>query len=163
MVSIRVIEIKDEIFQDYKKPSMLIACINCDWKCCKDSGVPNTICQNYKLREKSKIKTLSNLEIVNRYLSNIITSGVIFGGLEPFMQFEEIISLIDCFRWETLDDIVIYTGYYEDEIIDKIAVLTKYKNIIIKFGRYVPNSQPIYDEILGVYLASDNQYAKKIS
>ena len=57
---------------------------------------------------------------------------------------------------------MIYTGYYLDEIADKIRVLTEYKNIIIKFGRFVPNQKKHYDEVLGVYLASDNQYAKKI-
>ena len=35
--------------------------------------------------------------------------------------------------------------------------------IIIKYGRFIPNQQKHYDEILGVYLASDNQYAEKIS
>ena len=36
-------------------------------------------------------------------------------------------------------------------------------NIIIKFGRFVPMQQPHFDPILGVNLASDNQYAKQIS
>jgi hypothetical protein len=36
-------------------------------------------------------------------------------------------------------------------------------NIIIKYGRFIPNHQPHYDEILGVKLASDNQYAERIS
>ena len=38
-----------------------------------------------------------------------------------------------------------------------------FKNIIIKFGRYIPNQQAHYDDILGVNLASNNQYAIKIS
>ena len=38
----------------------------------------------------------------------------------------------------------------------------KYKNIIVKFGRYVPNQPAHYDEVLGVYLASDNQYAEQL-
>ena len=38
-----------------------------------------------------------------------------------------------------------------------------FKNIIIKFGRYIPNRNNKYDEILGVTLASDNQFAEKIS
>ena len=61
------------------------------------------------------------------------------------------------------DDVVIYTGYYPDEIKDALDVLKGFKNIIIKFGRYIPNRQSRYDEILGVTLASDNQYAERIS
>ena len=36
------------------------------------------------------------------------------------------------------------------------------KNIIIKFGRFIPNRPSRYDEVLGVELASDNQFAKRI-
>ena len=60
------------------------------------------------------------------------------------------------------DDVVIYTGYKEEEILDKINVLKSYEPIIIKFGRYVPNQKSHYDDVLGVNLASDNQYAKII-
>ena len=62
-----------------------------------------------------------------------------------------------------IDDIVIYTGYNLNEIEDKVNILKNYKNIIIKFGRFIPNNKIHYDEILGVYLASDNQYALKIN
>lgn len=34
--------------------------------------------------------------------------------------------------------------------------------IIIKFGRYVPGSVPIQDPVLGVTLASSNQYAERL-
>ena len=57
----------------------------------------------------------------------------------------------------------IYTGYYKNEIQDQIDVLKLYPNIIVKFGRYIPNQSPHYDKILGVELASNNQYAEKIS
>ena len=36
-------------------------------------------------------------------------------------------------------------------------------NIIVKFGRFIPNSPHIYDTLLGVELASNNQYAKIIT
>ena len=36
-------------------------------------------------------------------------------------------------------------------------------NIIIKYGRFIPHQEKHFDEILGVYLASDNQYGKRIS
>ena len=42
-------------------------------------------------------------------------------------------------------------------------ILKKFKNIIVKFGRYVGGQQAHFDEVLGVYLASDNQFAEKIS
>ena len=54
----------------------------------------------------------------------------------------------------------IYTGYYPEEIQDELKQLQKYKNIIIKFGRFIPGQEPHYDEVLGVYLASDNQYGE---
>jgi hypothetical protein len=41
--------------------------------------------------------------------------------------------------------------------------LTRFDNIIVKFGRYIPDNKPHFDEVLGVNLASPNQYAKKIS
>lgn len=41
--------------------------------------------------------------------------------------------------------------------------LIAYENIIIKFGRFIPNDVEHYDEILGVKLKSNNQYAKRIS
>ena len=39
----------------------------------------------------------------------------------------------------------------------------KFNNIIIKFGRYIPNSSKKYDDVLGVYLSSENQYALKLN
>ena len=63
------------------------------------------------------------------------------------------------------DTIIIWTGYTEEECEDLIYLIKekmKYENIIIKFGRYIPNQKPHFDPVLGVNLASDNQYAKKI-
>ena len=63
------------------------------------------------------------------------------------------------------DVIVIYTGYTAEEINDKgyIEELKKYPNIIIKYGRFIPDQKAHFDEVLGVNLQSDNQYAKRIS
>lgn len=58
-------------------------------------------------------------------------------------------------------NLVIYSGYAATEC-DKngwVQKLSPLGNIIIKFGRYVPNQEPHYDETLGVNLASGNQYA----
>ena len=71
--------------------------------------------------------------------------------------------MISYFRVSTQDDIVIYTGYKEEEIKNQLQYLRAYRNIIVKFGRFIPNQQPHYDDVLGVMLASDNQYAERIS
>ena len=155
-------QIVDENFQDYKKASMFIAVSVCDFKCLKEQNLDISICQNSSLTDMPDIDISAN-RIVNRYLSNPITSAIVIGGLEPFLQFNELLELVDEFRLVTGDDIVIYTGYNLEEIEDEVSVLSGYENIIIKFGRYLINSEPIYDEVLGVTLASNNQYAVKIS
>ena len=74
--------------------------------------------------------------------------------------FQFIYKLIQYFRQHNCNDtFVIYTGYYPNEIKKYLEALSKFDNIIIKFGRYKQNSNSIFDEVLGVELASDNQYA----
>jgi phosphoribosylaminoimidazole-succinocarboxamide synthase len=85
------------------------------------------------------------------------------GGLEPFDSWDDLFQLISYVRVVADDDIVVFTGYKEDEIEEKVNILKRFNNIIIKFGRYIPNQQPHYDEVLGVNLASDNQYARRVS
>ena len=86
------------------------------------------------------------------------------GGLEPLLQWDEVVELISYFRSNSCNDpFVIYTGYYENEIEEQINQIRKYKNTIFKFGRFIPNQKEHYDDVLGVYLASDNQYGKVIS
>ena len=80
------------------------------------------------------------------------------------IQINEVIDLINLFRNQCEDcPFVIYTGYYPNEISKELNLLKKYKNIIIKFGRYIPNRPKKYDNILGIDLVSDNQYAEVIS
>lgn len=153
----------EEDFIQYKKPSMFIGTCFCDWKCCVEGNFDKKICQNNSLYDIPPIN-ISEEEAFERYVNNPITKSIVIGGLEPLLQFDEVLSLIKYFRDNGCnDDFVIYTGYYENEIKDKIAEIKKYKNIILKFGRYKPNQEKHYDDVLGVYLASDNQYAKKIS
>lgn len=152
--------ITDEDFVNYKKPSMFISFPSCSWKCEKDCG--KQVCQNSTLAVAPNIH-ISISSIVGRYLNNSITSAVVCGGLEPFDSFIDLWKFITIFRIESDDDIVIYTGYNKNEILDKIEMLQSYRNIIIKFGRYTPNQHEHYDEILGVQLASENQYAERIS
>jgi hypothetical protein len=151
----------DEDFINYKLPSMFLITCSCDWKCCKEAG--NNICQNMEI-EKEKNKNISDEKIFEKYISNPITKAIVVGGLEPFDQFEELHNLIHYFRENNCEDeFVIYTGYYPEEIEGYVYFLKMFKNIIIKFGRYIPNRNNKYDEILGVTLASDNQFARKIS
>ena len=150
----------DEDFTNYKLPSMFVGFPSCNFKCEKECGM--RVCQNGILATSPNI-SISIDEIIVRYMSNFITNAIVIGGLEPFDDFDVLLVFVDKLRACTNDDIVIYTGYYENEIETQIDTLKQYKNIVIKFGRYIPNQKPHYDEILGVYLASDNQYAKKIS
>lgn len=154
--------IKRDDFVNYKKCSMFLGTTSCDWKCCKENNLPCSTCQNYPW-SNNPIKQFKDETIIDIYLKDGLEESIVFGGLEPMLQFQELISFIDKFRKISNDDIVIYTGYYKIEIEKEIEILKKYKNIIIKFGRYIPNRPNRYDDILGVTLASDNQYAEKIS
>ena len=151
----------DEDFVNYKKPSMFIAFPTCSWKCEYECG--RRVCQNSTLATFPSIRILSK-DIVKRYMNNQITNAIVIGGLEPFDSLEDLRGLIHEIRLETEEDVVIYTGYTEEECTNNgwIANLKQFGNIIIKFGRFVPDEKPHYDEVLGINLASDNQYAKKI-
>jgi len=154
--------IKDDDFVNYKKCSLFLGTISCTWKCCKEANLPCSICQNYPW-SNNEIKEYTDDFIISRYLADPLTKSIVFGGLEPMDQFKELCEFISKFRLLSDDDIVIYTGYNKDEIADEVEVLSTFPNIIIKFGRFVPNSAARFDEVLGIKLASDNQYAEKIS
>lgn len=152
----------DEDISNYKKMSMFIGTCKCDFKCCTEIGEDICMCQNSEIA-KQRNHTLSNDKIIKRYLKNELTSAIVFGGLEPFLQFDELFEFIEEFRKESNDDIVIYTGYYEEELKEQIKKLSQFKNIIIKFGRFIPNQKSHLDKLLKVRLANKEQYAKKIS
>ena len=145
-----------EDFVNYKKPSMFLIMPYCTFKCGED------VCQNSDLA-KQKASRMSIESLVKQYLENPITKAVVFGGMEPFCTFYSMYCFISYFRTYSNDDIVIYTGYYPDEIKEYLNWLKDFDNIIIKFGRYIPNENPHYDEVLGVELASNNQYAVKLT
>lgn len=159
----RLMKIKflvEEDFVNYKKPSMFIGFPTCTWKCEKECG--NKMCQNSSLAHSPDIN-ITYENIVKRYLHNPISKAIVFGGLEPMDSWEDLVKLISEFRECVSDDIVIYTGYYEPEISDKIEYLRQnYSNIVIKFGRFVPNEDKHFDEVLGINLASNNQYGERI-
>ena len=158
----KITSIKDEDFVNYKKPSMFIGTSTCNFKCCTELNLPVSICQNYLLCSGG-VKNIDNFILVNRYINNPLTHAIVIGGLEPLDQFDELVSLISSFREKTNDDIVIYTGFYRNEVEDKISILSNFKNIIVKFGRFIPNKEKVFDSVLGVYLANEEQHAEKIS
>ena len=161
-INITIKEIRDEDFTSYKKPSMVIGFPHCSWKCEKMCGM--RVCQNGALAAAPD-RIIGVKTIVNRYVNNPITSAIIMAGLEPFDSEEDLMFIITYLRVATQDDIVIYTGYTKEEIQDReiYKYLLNAKNIIIKFGSFIPNQQPHYDSLLGIRLASDNQYAERIS
>ena len=164
-----------EDFANYKKPSMFIIFPSCTFKCEKECG--EHCCQNSALAQTPNIEIDAEV-IVDRYLSNPITSAIVCGGMEPFDSFSDLLNLVEIFRSHTMDDIIIYSGYSKEELENGLFYIDGYNsnirrsaydylksfpNIIIKFGRFIPNQQPHYDPILGVMLASDNQHAERIS
>lgn len=153
-----------EDFVNYKHPSMFISSCFCDWKCCKEQNLSIEVCQNAPLSQED-IRDIDNEAIYEQFANNPITKAVVIGGLEPMMQIDEIVSLISVFRkHKEYCYFVLYTGYYPYEIEFNLETLKNLSsNIIVKFGRYIPDRPSKYDEILGITLASDNQYAKVIS
>jgi hypothetical protein len=164
MKTIKIYEPMIENLQDYRKASLYLAFPSCTFKCCLEQGLDISICQNNHLY-KYETDEYDLDYLWSLYASNFVTDAFVLGGLEPFDTFDDVMKFIKYIRSEIQcsDDIVIYTGYYEDEIHDYIKKLEQYENIIIKFGRFIPNQQPHYDDVLGVNLVSDNQYAKRIS
>ena len=144
---------------NYKKISMVLEFPSCDFKCDKECG--QQVCQNSALATAPNIE-IGTREICQRYLCNPLTEAIVCQGLEPFDSFDELLRVIKVLRAFRDDDVVIYTGYNKVEITTYINQLKPYKNIIIKYGRYIPNQQPHYDEVLGIYLASNNQYAERL-
>lgn len=131
----------------------------CDFKCDKECG--GQVCQNSDLARQPDIK-VDAIKVMKQYISNPITEAIIFQGLEPFYD-EDLLLWINLIRTYTHDDIVIYTGFNKEEIESYLTALKKYDNIIIKYGRFIPNQESHYDPILGVKLASPNQYAERFS
>lgn len=160
----------DEDIVNYMKTSMYIAFPNCSFKCEKESGCK--MCQNSSLMEH-KIIEITPEDLCERYLNNNLTSAIVCAGLEPFDSRYDLLAIVECLRhkYRCEDEFVIYTGYTEEELENEDNVeinfiyknLKNYKNIIIKYGRFIPNEEPHFDEVLGVKLASNNQYAKRLS
>ena len=163
MISITLKGIIDEDFVNYKIPSMTLMFPKCSFKCNKEAG--KKVCHNTNLARKNDIE-IDIYKLCERYLKNPITKAVCCQGLEPMESLEELRNFILVLRlvYKCHDDIVIYTGLNKDEIDpEELHNLSLYSNIIIKYGRYIPDQKSHFDEVLGVELASDNQYAERIS
>ena len=155
--------VKQDDFVQYKKPCVVVCFPNCTWKCCTEAGIPTSVCQNQEMCGLKDID-ITPEDVYNLYKGSLFAESICCSGLEPMLQFDDVLSLLKYFREHDCNaDFVVYTGYYRNEIEDKVQELAKYKNVIVKFGRYVPNQEKHYDEVLGVWLASDNQYAERIS
>ena len=160
------IELKGIIWEDfvnYKKPCMTLMFPKCSFKCDKENGVQ--LCQNWGLAAAPS-QTVQIESLIKRYMENPITEAIVLQGLEPLD------SLIDCYTIAAYlnicgcrDDFIIYTGYNKSEIpsqiIQGLANLIP-GHLIVKWGRYIPNQEPHLDPILGIKLASDNQYGELI-
>lgn len=151
-------EVRDEDFTSYKKPAMVIGFPTCNWKCGKE------LCQNSSLAKAPNIDIKVDT-LVERYINNPITCAVICAGLEPMDSFEDLWRFIFHLRVKGCnDEVIIYTGYYKNEIPEEyLKRLSIVPNIIVKWGRFIPNQQSHFDRILGIGLASDNQFAERIS
>lgn len=159
----RVKAIKKERFQDYKLPNLFLAACSCDFKCCRESGLDTGVCQNAPLAQMPD-KEIDNQSIYSYFVNDPITKAVVVGGMEPMLQIDEIVDLLAVFRDNGCNaPFVIYTGYYPDEIKEELDKLRQYPDVIVKFGRYIPDRPTRHDDVIGVTLASDNQYAEQIS
>lgn len=149
-------------FVNYKKPCMILEMPFCDFKCDKECGMQ--VCQNGPLA-KAETYEYYDYNIIKAYDEDELSQAIVFQGLEPLdnRSFQELLDFIGKFRNGRDDDIIIYTGFKEEEIGSKIEILQTFENIIIKFGRFIPDQESHFDEVLGVKLASSNQYARRIS
>lgn len=144
---------------NYKKPCLTLLFNHCDFKCDRLNGCQ--VCQNSSLAAEPDIE-VNGEYIWNLYEQNPLTKAFCFQGLEPFDSYLDLLDLVIFIRIHKQcdDPIIIYTGYNEGEDLVVENSLRHYNNIIIKYGRYLMGHEPHYDDILGVKLASNNQYAK---
>lgn len=145
---------------NYKKISMFIGTPYCSGKCWRELGLDSSICQNDRLRDSNKL-CISINDLIELYDNHPLCEAVVFGGMEPLDSVEDLNAFVMNFRYRHPDPIVIYTGYTEKEAKEKLQYILLHENIIVKYGRYIPDQPRHYDDILGVKLASPNQYAKK--
>ena len=146
---------------NYKYPTFMIAMgTTCTFKCERECGME--VCQNHPLL-KEDIIHYSIPNAIWRYDRQSLSKSITLQGLEPLDNMVQLIWFLIEFRRDHNDTVIIWTGYTEEECESFIELLKELEidNIIIKFGRFVPNKEPHFDEILGVELANEEQYAKE--
>lgn len=163
----KLFDVKTDNVTDYKETSLLLVFPYCTGKC-------GPKCHNYNMIGKKPNLDVSVETIVDMYNNLKTHKAVVFAGLEPMDSFDDVCDLVKALsRISKNCDIVIYTGYYEYEIKDKIKKLidiyhhNRYgnKELIIKFGRYIDNPEDPghFSEILGIHLAGNNQTVMSVS
>ena len=160
------IKLKGIIFEDfvnYKKPCMTLMFPYCDFKCDKECG--EQLCQNRELAA-APLQTVHVNGLLRLYKENPITEAIVLQGLEPLDSLVDVYTVAANLKdFNIQDDFIIYTGYNKSEIsiqtINSLASMIP-GHFIIKWGRFVPHQESHFDPILGVKLASDNQYAEII-
>lgn len=145
-------------FTDYKLPSLYIATPYCSFKCDKECG--RAVCQNSALAIEP-VLSISNTTLIQIYQANPITQAFVFGGLEPLDSPDLLDTIVELQIRTKPRRIVIYTGYTEEEVLVGHPQILSLSNLVIKYGRFVPDQPTHFDPILGVNLASPNQYAKE--
>lgn len=148
---------------NYKKCSFTIQSgITCTFKCEQECG--EKVCQNNSLINAKPGEYFID-KIIENFNNQNLAKAFVFQGLEPIDNLKQLLWFIYHLRKISSADVAIYTGYTEEECGPLISLIRmmSWENIIIKFGRFVPNDEPRFDEVLGVELKSKNQYAKKIS
>lgn len=148
-------------FTNYKEPVLTLEFPYCDFKCDKLNKCQ--VCQNNLLIQEPTIE-IPLKKIWELYRQNPLTKGFCLQGLEPLDSVEDVLNFVKYIRGNNhcYDPIIIYTGYNKEEVTKFIYQITEYENIIIKWGRFILGEKPHYDEVLGVNLASNNQYAEKM-
>ena len=91
----KVKAIQEEDFTNYKECSLFIGTSFCDFKCQKEN--PECKCQNSPLAT-APIKEVSVDSIIKQFDSDIFTKAIVFGGLEPILQIDELLDFIKAFR-----------------------------------------------------------------
>jgi len=157
-------QIVDEVFGDYKECGMLLIFPECTWKC---EG-----CQNKQLA-LLETREFPNEDIVKRFEENPFSKCIIFGGLEPLCNVSSINDIFSFITYllekyhlrEDRPTLIIYTGYDLDAVNNILNIivsglgnlLATYENVIIKYGKYDKDGTPYFNETLGITLISKNQ------
>lgn len=154
----KIVGLSDINFTDYKLPSLYIATPYCSFKCEKDCE--RAICQNSPLAKQEQMSITVD-KLVELYQANPVTKAFVFGGLEPLDSPDLLDTVIELQTRTHPIRVVIYTGYTEDEVLTAHPQILKLPDLVMKYGRFVPDQPKHFDPILGVMLASPNQYAKE--